>query len=101
MVALDSYGTIDIDNYTGSDLIIKGLADTGIGVRGGHHYRHTSRKKAGTENVYLVTKYERQGKSSYHNQPQYTDNNRNNIISQKYRRTAAKLPITLRKEIPL
>ena len=79
IVALDGYGTIDIDNYTGYDLIIKGL-DTGIGSPGVVIITDTSKKKAGTENVYLVTKYERQGNQVIIT-TWYTDN-RNNIISQ-------------------
>ena len=46
IVALDGCGTIDIDNYTGYDLIIKGL-DTGIGSPGVVIITDTSKKKAG------------------------------------------------------
>lgn len=80
VVALDGYGEINIENSTGYDLIIKGL-DTGIGSPGVVIITDTSKKKPGTDNVYLVTKYECQG-DNVKISTWYTDN-RNNIISEK------------------
>ena len=50
--ALDGYGTINVQNNTGYDLIIKGL-DTGIGSKGVVIITDTSKKKPGYDNVYL------------------------------------------------
>ena len=60
-MALDGYGTINVNNQTGYDIIIKGL-DTGIGSKGVVIITDTSKtKQVGNKTYYQATKYEREG----------------------------------------